>query len=57
MPTPEVDRIFLENPNLDRDVFERNQKKIDETKHIPKPARKGGRLRNLCTSHPPVILI
>jgi hypothetical protein len=44
MPKLDVDRIFLENPNLDRDVFERNQKKIDETKHIPKPARKGGRL-------------
>ena len=39
-----MDRIFLENPNLDRDVFERNQKKIDETKHVPKPARRGGPL-------------
>ena len=44
MPKPNLDRIFLDNPRLDQNIFERNQKKIDETKHIPKPPRKGGRL-------------
>jgi hypothetical protein len=44
MPNPDLDRIFLDNPSLDRDIFEQNQKKIDETRHIPKPSRKGGRL-------------
>jgi hypothetical protein len=44
MGEPDLDKIFADNPNLDRNVFEQNQKKIDETKHIPKPPRRGGRL-------------
>jgi hypothetical protein len=44
MSKPDLDRIFFDNPSLDRDIFEQNQKKIDETRHIPKPPRKGGRL-------------
>lgn len=42
MKSLNVDKILAENPGLDREVFEKNQKKIDATKHLRRRSQSAG---------------
>jgi hypothetical protein len=42
MKTVDVPKILADNPKLDREVFEKNQQKIDATKHLRRQARSSG---------------
>jgi hypothetical protein len=42
MKSVDVDKILAENPGLDQEVFKRNQKKIDATKHLRHRSQSAG---------------
>lgn len=42
MKKANVSKILVDNPTLNREVFEENQRKIDATKHLRKRTKSSG---------------